>query len=362
MVPYVIPSQPTDENTHRGAGQGSHARMNAYTAIGRSQRRPEKPLSLSISVVIPAYNADKFIIRALASIESQTLKPDEIIVVDDGSTDRTALQVEEFARHSKLALMLERQPNRGSSAARNNGIRKASGELITFLDADDLIYPTFLERTVSGLARFPDWAACFSDRDIVDVDGKFISHDLDHPVFRKMAKKTMGGGFVELESDGLFSNMIAGSVIPMTITCRKSCIDAVGGFDETLLFNEDRLFFLQLIKRKGKLGFFEKSLGVWQRHAENKTSTSNAINAIKYSDLILQKLVAGENGLNLSPTEISDVQTARRRLASQWMYAASSTRSRSTIALGHRLLTERRITVGCFLKAIGRYMISPPKG
>ena len=315
----------------------------------------------SISVVIPAYNADKFIVRALASIESQTLKPDEVIVVDDGSTDRTALQVEEFARHSKLTLLLERQPNRGSPAARNSGIRKASGELITFLDADDLIYPAFLERTVSGLARFPDWMACFSDRDVMDADGKFISHDLDHPVFQKLVKKTMGDGFIELEDDGLFFNMIEGSVIPMTITCRKSCIDAVGGFDETVLFHEDRLFLLRIIKKKGKLGYFNESLGVWQRHAKNKTGTSNAINGIKYSDLILQKLIAGKDSLDLSPTEITGVQTARRRLASQWMYAASRTRSRSTIVLGRRLLAERRITIGCFLKAVGRYMIYSPK-
>lgn len=316
----------------------------------------------SISVVIPAYNADRFMVRALASIENQTLTPDEVIVVDDGSTDRTALQVEDFARHSKLALSLARQPNRGSSAARNHGVRKSAGELITFLDADDLIYPRFLERTVAGLTRFPDWSACFSDRDVVDADGKLISHDLDHPVFRQLARKTMGGGFVELEDGGLFSAMIAGSVIPMTITCRKSCIEAVGGFDEALLFNEDRLFFLQLIKKKGKLGYFDESLGVWQRHAANKTSASNALNALEYADLILQKLLAGEDGLDLSPAEIAGVQAARRKLASQWMYAASRTRSRSTIALGRRLLAERRITLGCFLKAMGRYVMSSPGG
>ncbi|MDE2154339.1 MAG: glycosyltransferase family 2 protein [Xanthomonadaceae bacterium] len=318
-------------------------------------------MSPRISVVIPAYNADKFIVRALASVESQTLKPDEVIVVDDGSTDHTAPRVEEFARHSALALMLERQSNQGSAAARNHGVRRAVGELITFLDADDLIYPRFLERTVSGLTRFSNWAACFSDRDVVDADGKLISRDLDHPVFRQLAKKAMGDGFVELEDGDLFSSMIAGSVIPMTITCRKSCIDEVSGFDETLLFNEDRLFFLQLIKKKGRLGYFDESLGVWQRHASNKTSASNAINAMKYSDLILQKLMAGKDGLGLSPAEIAGVQAARHKLASQWMYAASCTRSRSTLALGRRLLAERRITLGCFLKAVGRYVISSPK-
>lgn len=318
-------------------------------------------MSPRISVVIPAYNADKFIVRALASIESQTLKPDEVIVVDDGSTDHTALRVEEFAGRSELALVLERQSNRGSSAARNHGVRKAAGELITFLDADDLIYPEYLERTVSGLTRFPHWAACFSDRDVVAADGELISRDLDHPVFRQLAKRAMGEGFVELEDGGLFSSMVAGSVIPMTITCRKSCIDEVNGFDETLLFLEDRLFFLRLIKKKRKLGYFDQSLGVWQRHAASKTSAANAINTMKYSDLILQKLMAGEEGLDLSPAELDAVRAARRRLAAQWMYAASRARSPSTIALGRRLLVERRITMRCFLKAIGRYMISPTK-
>lgn len=315
----------------------------------------------NISVVIPAYNADMFIGRALASVENQTLRPNEVIIVDDGSTDDTALQVKEFARHSKLTIVLEQQVNQGSSAARNNGIRKAAGELITFLDADDLIYPTFLEHTVSGLIRFTDWAVCFSDRDVVDANGKFISHDLDHPVFRQIAKKAMGDGFIELVDEDLFSHMVAGSVIPMTITCRKSFINAVGGFDETLLFNEDRLFFLRLIKEKGKFGYFDESLGIWQRHAANKTGTSNTINAIMYSDVILQKLIAGKDRLDLSPAELAGVQAAQRRLASQWVYAASHARSASTFSLGRRLLAERRITVGCFVKAIGRYMISSPR-
>lgn len=315
----------------------------------------------TISVVIPAYNAERFISRALASVESQTLKPDQVIVIDDGSTDDTASQVNAFAQHSTLAVVLERQLNQGSSAARNNGIRKATGELITFLDADDLVYPTFLQHTVSGLTRFPDWAVCFSDRDVVDEKGELISRDLDHPVFQGIVKKAMGDDFIELVDEELFSHMIAGSVIPMTITCRKSAVDAIGGFDESLMFNEDRLFFLKLIKQGGKFGYFNKSLGIWQRHATNKTSASNVLDAIKYSDLILQKLTAGKSGLKLSPAEIAGVQNTQRRLASQWIYAASRARSPSTFMLGRRLLGERRITLRCFLKAIGRYMISPSR-
>ena len=125
------------------------------------------------------------------------------------------------------------------------------------------------------------------------------------------------------------------------------------------MFNEDRLFFLKLIKKKGKLGYFDESLGIWQRHTANKTDTSNTIKAIRYSDLILQKLLDSEDDLALSSAEVNGVQAARKRLASQWIYAASRARSESTFPLGRRLLAERRITIGCFLKAIGRYVISP---
>ncbi|MEO5811276.1 MAG: glycosyltransferase family A protein [Rhodanobacter sp.] len=315
-------------------------------------------MTSTLSVVIPAYNAGAFIVRALDSLEKQTLKPDEVIVIDDGSTDDTASEIEAFAQRSKLTILLERQTNQGSSAARNNGIRKATGELITFLDADDLIYPTFLEHTVSGLTRFPDWAVCFTDRDVVDDNGKFMSRDLDHPVFQGIVKRAMGGDFMELADENLFSDMIAGSVIPMTITCRKSFVDKIGGFDESLRFNEDRLFFLQLIKLDGKFGYFNKSLGIWQRHATNKTGAANTLEAIKYSDLILQKLLASKDDLKLSAAEVASAQAIQRRLASQWMYAASRVRSPSTFMLGRRFLGEGRITLGCFLKALGRYAIS----
>jgi glycosyltransferase involved in cell wall biosynthesis len=316
-------------------------------------------VSLSISVVIPAYNAEKFIRRALESVENQTTPPREVIVVDDGSTDSTSSCVEEFARQSALRILLVRQHNQGSSAARNHGIEKSNCDLLTFLDADDLIYPDFLEKTTSALVRFTDWAACFSDRDVVDTEGQLISLDLDHPVFRQIKKKEMGDHYVELADDDLFSKMLTGSVIPMTVTCRKSFVDAVGGFDETLLFNEDRLFFLQLIKQNGRLGYFNGPLGIWQRHATNKTDTSNTLDAIKYSDKLLQRLLADKDALRLSAAEVSATQAVRLRLGSQWIYAASRTPSSPIFALGCRLLMDRRITIGCFLKAMARAVLSP---
>ena len=97
-----------------------------------------------ISVIIPAYNAAETIEAALGSVEAQTVRPHEVIVVDDGSSDGTAELV--AARHPEAKLV--RQANQGCGMARNTGVRVSSGNWLAFLDADDLWLPEKLERQV----------------------------------------------------------------------------------------------------------------------------------------------------------------------------------------------------------------------
>jgi glycosyltransferase involved in cell wall biosynthesis len=103
-------------------------------------------MGMKISVVIPAYNAARFLPRCLESVYAQTLKPEEVIVVDDGSTDNTA------ALASELGATVVSRRNGGLSAARNTGIQHASSEWIALLDADDLWLPEKLERQVARIA------------------------------------------------------------------------------------------------------------------------------------------------------------------------------------------------------------------
>ena len=105
----------------------------------------------TVSLVIAAYNAGEFIGRALASVAQQTRPADEVIVIDDGSQDDTAERVEEFKRHSSLNVVLQRQANKGLAATRNVGARSARGDLVAFLDADDIIYPGFLAAAVGAM-------------------------------------------------------------------------------------------------------------------------------------------------------------------------------------------------------------------
>jgi glycosyltransferase involved in cell wall biosynthesis len=107
---------------------------------------------MKISVIIPAFNAAAYIQRALESVLRQTRPADEIIVVDDGSTDGTAQAV----RSLDKGILLISQKNAGTGAARNTGIKAASGDWIAFLDADDLWLPEKLQLQQQHLLRNPD--------------------------------------------------------------------------------------------------------------------------------------------------------------------------------------------------------------
>ncbi len=99
-----------------------------------------------ISIVVPAYNAEAFVADAIGSILAQNHRPLEVIVVDDGSTDDTAAIVAGFG-----GVRLHRQANAGPPVARNRGLDLASGEFVSFLDADDLFEPDMIERQLPRL-------------------------------------------------------------------------------------------------------------------------------------------------------------------------------------------------------------------
>ncbi len=107
----------------------------------------EEPI---VSVIIPVYNAEKFLKQCLNSVISQTLKEIEIICVDDGSTDNTNAILKAFSEKDQRITVIHQQ-NAGAGAARNNGLRRAKGKYLSFLDADDFFEKTMLERAVSKI-------------------------------------------------------------------------------------------------------------------------------------------------------------------------------------------------------------------
>jgi glycosyltransferase involved in cell wall biosynthesis len=122
----------------------------------------------SISVIIPVFNTEKYLAQAIKSVLEQTVQPDEIIVVDDGSTDKSV----EVARHFEPRIKIITQQNKGAGAARNAGIKQASGEYLAFLDADDLWVENKLKQQLSYLENHPETDMIFG------IVAQFVSPEL----------------------------------------------------------------------------------------------------------------------------------------------------------------------------------------
>ncbi len=165
-----------------------------------------KATDLKISVVIPAFNAERFLPRSLASVFAQTLPPHEVIVVDDGSTDGTG----EVA--AALGARVIRQENRGLAAARNTGIQDASGEWIALLDADDSWEPEKLARQVAAIR--PDTVLAYTGARHFDDHGtRAVQSAIAPPTVRKMLR-------------------YCNPIVPSSALLRRQAVLAAGGFCE----------------------------------------------------------------------------------------------------------------------------------
>lgn len=141
-------------------------------------------MSRLVSVIIPAYNASRFIGETIRSVQAQSLTSWELLVIDDGSTDNTPALIKEFLADERISYF--HQPNSGVSAARNLGIEKAKGEYLAFIDSDDLMHPGNLKEKSEFLDLHPVADYVFSDLSLCDessqVTGEVECPGIDHPV------------------------------------------------------------------------------------------------------------------------------------------------------------------------------------
>lgn len=173
-----------------------------------------------VSVIIPAYNAEAFIDQTLNSVLKQTYQDFEIIVVDDGSRDRTAEIVESYARCDRRIRLL-RQENSGVAAARNLAIQASNGEYISPIDADDVWYPEKLEKQVRCLEASDETVGLvYSWSVYLNEAGEMIGRYIADQDFTAAEGNVFNGllyfNFLDNASTALF---------------RRSCIDRVGGYN-----------------------------------------------------------------------------------------------------------------------------------
>lgn len=129
-----------------------------------------------ISIIMPAYNAEKTIRESIQSIIAQTFIDWELIVIDDGSSDDTADILSELADSDSRIHFLQNEKNSGASYTRNRAVALAKGEWIAFLDSDDLWKPEKLEKQLALCDKYPDMVICYTASSFIDDNGKPYSY------------------------------------------------------------------------------------------------------------------------------------------------------------------------------------------
>lgn len=185
-----------------------------------------------LSVIIPSYNRAALLERALASVFAQTRPCDEIIVVDDGSTDATAATLHSLKARSPVALQVLVQDNLGAAAARNAGLERARGDLVAFLDADDWWLPQKLALQVAAMERQGEYLLSHT-REIWYRQGRRVNQKKKHD--------PPGGD--------IFIPSLRMCVVGMsTVVARRALFERYGGFDASLPCCEDYDLWLRVAR------------------------------------------------------------------------------------------------------------------
>lgn len=209
-----------------------------------------------VSVIIPSYNCEEYIGKAIDSVLQQSYNNIELIIVNDGSTDRT----EDIIKKYSTSIKYISQSNQGVSTARNTGILAADGEYISFLDSDDIWNLETLGLQLGYFVSHPDVGLVYGDMELFDHTGTLSENWL----VRAGGPRPEGFIFQELIFQCLFQTS--------TVMVRREVLDDVGLFDSALPLGEDYDLWLR-IAAKYKIGYIPKVLTGYRRRKGSLTAS-----------------------------------------------------------------------------------------
>jgi len=188
--------------------------------------RSKTPL---VSVVMPAYNAEKYISEAIESVLNQTFKDFEFIIIDDASTDRSFEIIKKYESLDSRISVLSNPENLNVARSRNRGISISKGKYVANMDADDISKPTRINDQVNYLELNQDVDICIGNIGVIDGEGRF-QYTRIYP----------------LTDSALKSKVFRYNPFPNpTIFCRKYVYEKIGGYDSSFILNEDFDFWLR---------------------------------------------------------------------------------------------------------------------
>ena len=216
---------------------------------------------ISIAAVIPLFNGERYISEAIQSVINQTRPVDEILIVNDGSSDRG----EDVIRNSfsDKRIIILNKTNGGQSSARNHGVDSAKSSHIAFLDQDDLWHRSHVELLISPFLSCSETAISYGNLDRINEKGWLTEMDYLNNFSAPHPKKRL--------HDCLSQDMY---ILPSASIIEKEAFQVVGGFDERLSGYEDDDLFLRLFVKKYKFSYVDKSVSDWREHAASTSHNS----------------------------------------------------------------------------------------
>ena len=286
-----------------------------------------------VTIIIPTFNRRRWIGECLDSVRAQTYPNIETLVIDDCSTDDTVQWLQSNPDYSFANVHVQPR-NGGASVARNTGIELAQGELIAFIDSDDLLAPNHIEKAVAVFNTHENIGLFACDSTIIDPDGAVLySGKTWHSIQSELRQYPIRNGERSLKDVFIFSNIFPGFTLP------KRTFDRVGGFDQSIFPMDDYDLMLRVAGAGYGVYYCHAPLALRREHSGQCSGPTTSV------DTCRKQILALEAALKRNPQLRTGGADIRKRMAQARLELALS-----RLKAGHVMRG-----LGAMVKAVGTH-------
>jgi glycosyltransferase involved in cell wall biosynthesis len=289
----------------------------------------------AITVIMPTFNRGNFIGEALDSLAAQSVRALEYIVVDDGSTDDTAARIRAHSEAARIRYHKNAR-NLGASESRNLGVSMARGEVIVFLDSDDVLEPTHHEEALAILDAQPGVGLYCCDARMIGPGGELLHDGRTYTEIQTAPRPPLPSGPRRLSEIFLLSTSFPG------LTVRRATYQAVGGLDQGIFPLDDYDLQIKVAAAGSTVFYSARALARYRVHGSNESGPAKSVK------VGVQKLRCLERAVERSPGLVGSTEAARHRLGE----------ARRELAIS--LLRDRKFLRGGF--ELVRSLVGDPRG